>query len=152
VSTALKPKHQRLVLLVIALIALFGAVLLAIWGLRNQVSYYYIPTELLAENPAPDQAGRLGGMVEEGSLKTAPDGVTVDFVISDGQARVPVRYKGILPDLFVEGSGVVADGYLGADGTFRAESILAKHDENYMPRELEEMSAEQKREVVAETQ
>ena len=150
-SAALKPKHQRLMLLSLALVALVGAVLLAAWGMRNQASYYYVPSELLAAKPSPDRPGRLGGMVEAGSLKTAADGVTVDFVVGDGKARVPVRYTGILPDLFVEGSGVVADGYLEADGTFRAETLLAKHDENYMPRELEGMTADQRREVVAET-
>ena len=150
-SAALKPKHQRLMLLSLALVALVGAVLLAAWGLRNQARYYYVPSELLAAKPSPDRPGRLGGMVEAGSLKTAADGVTVDFVVGDGKARVPVRYTGILPDLFVEGSGVVADGYLEADGTFRAETLLAKHDENYMPRELEGMTADQRREVVAET-
>jgi cytochrome c-type biogenesis protein CcmE len=149
--TALKPKHQRLALVVIALIALIGAALLAAWGLRNQASYYYVPSELLAANPSPDRPGRLGGMVEEGSLRTAPDGVTIDFIVGDGKARVPVRYKGIVPDLFVEGSGVTADGRLGADGIFRAETLLAKHDENYVPRELADMTAQQKRQAVAET-
>ena len=150
-TAALKPKHQRLVLILLAMAALVGATLLAVWGIRTQASYYYVPSELLAASPAPDQPGRLGGMVEAGSLKTAADGVTVDFVVGDGKARVPVRYTGILPDLFVEGSGVVADGYLQADGVFRAETLLAKHDENYMPRELQDMDAGDRREVVAET-
>ena len=90
-------------------------------------------------------------MVEEGSLKTAPDGVTIDFVVGDGKARVPVRYKGIVPDLFVEGSGVTADGHLDANGVFQADTLLAKHDENYIPRELADMTAEQKRDVVVES-
>ena len=110
-----------------------------------------MPSELVAAKPDPDQPGRLGGMVEVGSLKTRADGMTVDFVVGDGKARVPVRYTGILPDLFVEGSGVVADGYLEPDGTFRAETLLAKHDENYMPRELQDMDAGERREVVADT-
>ena len=148
---AFKPKHQRLVLLLLAVAAMIGAALLAAWALRNQASYYYFPSEMIAAQPAPDQAGRLGGMVQAGSLKTAPDGITVHFLVGDGEATVPVRYTGILPDLFVEGSGVVADGYLGADGTFRAETLLAKHDEKYVPRELEEMTAQQARETVAET-
>jgi len=151
-NAGFKPKHQRLVLVIIALVALIGAGLLAAWALRNQASYYYVPSELLAADPPPDRPGRLGGMVEAGSLATAADGVTVNFVVGDGKARVPVTYRGILPDLFVEGSGVVADGYLQADGTFRAESLLAKHDENYMPRELADLDAAQRREVVAETQ
>lgn len=150
-SVTLKPKHQRLVLVGVALLALIGAALLAAWGLRNQASYYYVPSELLAARPSPDQPGRLGGMVEEGSLKTAPDGVTIDFVVGDGKARVPVRYKGIVPDLFVEGSGVTADGHLDANGVFQADTLLAKHDENYIPRELADMTAEQKRDVVVES-
>ena len=151
-NAALKPKHQRLVLLSLALLALVGAALLAAWALRNQASYFYVPSDMVGEPPAAGQAVRLGGMVEEGSLKTQADGVTVDFVVGDGKARVPVVFSGILPDLFVEGSGVVAEGSLRADGTFVATNLLAKHDENYMPRELEEMSAEQKRETIAETQ
>ncbi len=150
-AASLKAKHQRLVLVVLALAALVGAGLLAAWGLRNQASYFYVPSELVAASPAPGTAGRLGGMVEAGSLKTAADGVTVSFIVGDGKARVPVRYKGILPDLFVEGSGVVADGHLGANGVFVADMLLAKHDENYVPRELEGMTGADKREVVAET-
>src|SRR5690606_24797794 len=102
--------------------------------------------------PAVGQAVRLGGMVETGSLRIRPDGVTVDFIVGDGEARIPVVFSGILPDLFVEGSGVVAEGSLQADGAFRADELLAKHDENYMPRELEDMTEAQKRETVAETQ
>jgi len=151
VNTALKPKHQRLVLLIIALVALVGAALLAAWALRNQASYFYVPSDMAAKPPARGQAVRLGGMVEHGSLKTRADGVTIDFVVGDGKARVPVTFSGIVPDLFVEGSGVVAEGSLQPDGTFKADNLLAKHDENYMPRELADMTAEQKRAAVAET-
>lgn len=151
-TAALKPKHQRLVLVVIALVALVGAAMLAMWGLRNQASYFYVPSDIAANPPSPGQDIRLGGMVEQGSLKTRPDGVTIDFVVGDGKARVPVTYKGIVPDLFVEGSGVVANGTMRADGTFQAAELLAKHDENYMPRELEDMTAEQKRQAIAETE
>ncbi len=150
--SALKPKHQRLVLVVVAMVALIGAALLAIWALRNQASYFYVPSDIAADPPAAGQAIRLGGMVEEGSLQTRPDGVTIDFVVGDGEARVPVTFSGILPDLFVEGSGVVAEGSLRADGTFVATNLLAKHDESYMPRELEDMDAAARREVVAETE
>jgi cytochrome c-type biogenesis protein CcmE len=151
-NAALKPKHQRLVLVVIALVALVGAALLAAWALRNQASYFYVPSDIAAAPPAPGQAVRLGGMVEAGSLRTRTDGVTIDFVVGDGKARVPVVFSGIVPDLFVEGSGVVAEGSLRADGTFAATNLLAKHDENYMPRELEDMSEAQKRAAVAETE
>jgi len=152
VSVALKPKHQRLVLVVIALVALVGAALLAAWALRNQASYFYVPSDIAANPPAPGQAIRLGGMVEQGSLKTRADGLTIDFVVGDGKARVPVVFSGIVPDLFVEGSGVVAEGAMRPDGTFAASDLLAKHDENYMPRELADMTEAQKRAAVAETE
>ena len=149
--SAIKPKHQRLVLLVIALVALVGAGLLAAWALRNQASYFYLPSEIVAEAPAPDQGVRLGGMVEAGSIETAADGVTVEFIVGDGTARVPVRFTGIVPALFVEGSGVVAEGRMGSDGTFVADNLLAKHDENYMPRELEGMKPEEVRAQIEAT-
>ena len=146
-----KPKHQRLVLAIFALAALIAAALLAAWALRNQASYFYVPSDILAQRPAPDRAVRLGGMVEKGSLRTEADGVTIAFTVGDGKTRVPVRFKGIVPSLFVEGSGVVAEGKLGQDGAFVADNLLAKHDENYVPRELKDMDAHQKRQVLEET-
>jgi cytochrome c-type biogenesis protein CcmE len=147
----LKAKHQRLVLVAIALVALIGAALLAIWGLRSQASYFYVPSEILVERPDPTRGVRLGGMVEKGSLKTEPDGVTIAFVVHDGKARVPVRFRGIVPSLFVEGSGVVAEGKLAANGTFIADNLLAKHDERYVPREMKDMTEGQMKQAVAET-
>ena len=95
---------------------------------------------------------RLGGMVEQGSLQTAADGVTLTFAVTGkDDARVPVRFSGIAPDLFVEGSGVVAEGRLGPDGTFIADNLLAKHDENYVPRELQEMTEHQAAKMAEET-
>ena len=135
-NAGIKPKHQRLVLLVLALVALIGAGLLAAWALRSQASYFYLPSEIVAAAPAPDQAVRLGGMVEMGSIKQQADGVTIEFVVGDGAGRVPVQFTGIVPALFVEGQGAVADGHMRADGVFVAENVLAKHDENYMPRDL----------------
>lgn len=149
--SGLKPKHQRLVLLGVALVALIAAALLAAWALRSQASYFYVPSEIVADPPAPGEAVRLGGMVEAGSLETLADGVTMTFIVGDGDARVPVRFAGIAPDLFQEGSGVVADGRMQADGTFIADNLLAKHDENYVPRELADMTAAQKRQAVEET-
>ncbi|MFN3424955.1 MAG: cytochrome c maturation protein CcmE [Novosphingobium meiothermophilum] len=146
----IKPKHQRLVLLVIALVALIGAGLLAAYALSNQASYFYVPADLVKDPPEQGRAIRLGGMVEKGSLKTRPDGITIDFVVGDGKARVPVRYTGITPDLFVEGSGVVAEGRMEGN-VFVADNLLAKHDENYVPRQMGDMSAEQIKQVVAET-
>lgn len=150
-TTGLKAKHQRLVLIVIALVALVGAGLLAAYALRNQASYFYVPAQMVANPPSPGDAVRLGGMVQAGSLKTEADGVTFAFTVGDGEATVPVRFAGILPDLFIEGSGVVAEGRLDSGGTFVADNLLAKHDENYVPRELQEMTDSQAREVVAET-
>ena len=147
----LKPKHQRMALLGVALVALVGAVLLAMWGLRSQASYFYVPAQVESDPPEVGQNIRLGGMVKEGSLGQAADGVTITFLVHDGEAQVPVRYRGILPDLFVEGSGVTAEGRFAPDGTFDADTLLAKHDENYVPRELEEMTAAQAKATVAET-
>jgi cytochrome c-type biogenesis protein CcmE len=149
-SGGIKAKHQRLVLLVIALVALIGAGLLAAFALSKQASYFYVPSDLVAKPPEQGRAIRLGGMVEKGSLKTRADGLTIDFVVGDGKARVPVRFTGITPDLFVEGSGVVAEGRM--DGaTFVADNLLAKHDEKYVPREMKDMTTAQAKQVVAET-
>ena len=150
--STLKPKHQRLVLVILALIAIIGAGLIAAWSLRNQANYFYLPDQLVEAPPSVGQAVRLGGMVAEGSLQTLPDGVTIAFEVTDQEeARVPVRYRGIVPDLFVEGSGVVAEGSLDASGTFVATNLLAKHDENYVPRELQEMSEHQAAQMAEET-
>ena len=149
--SAMKPKHQRLTLIVIALIALIGAGLLAAYALRNQASYFYVPSQMTATPPEADRAVRLGGMVRRGSVAIAADGITLNFVVEDGEASVPVRYAGIVPDLFVEGSGVVAEGKLGTDGVFVADNLLAKHDENYVPRELRDMDEHQAAQTVAET-
>lgn len=137
-----KPKHQRLVLVAIAIVAVLAAVLLAMWGLRDRVAYFYTPADISAGKAAIGQPVRLGGMVEKGSVQRLADGVTVHFVVSDGVARVPVTFRGILPDLFREGSGVVAEGNLASNGTFVATNILAKHDERYMPPELGNQAAE----------
>ena len=150
-TAAFKPKHQRLVLVVLALVAILAAGALAAWALKNQASYFYIPSEIVAKPPAADRSVRLGGMVKAGSLKTAPDGVTMHFVVEDGKGEVPVTFAGIAPDLFKEGSGVVAEGHM-IGGAFVADNLLAKHDENYVPRERQDMSKQQVRQTVAETQ
>lgn len=148
----MKAKHQRLVLVVLALAALIGAALLASYALRNQASYFYLPEQMEADPPEVGQAVRLGGMVAPDSLQTLADGITVTFTVTGREnSAVPVRYAGILPDLFVEGSGVVAEGRLAADGTFVADNLLAKHDENYVPRELEGMSEHQAAEMAEDT-
>ena len=139
----MKPKNQRLVLVVAATGALLAAVLLAMWGLKDRAAYFYTPTEIAAGRAADGKAIRLGGMVEAGSLRREPDGVTIRFLVADGDARTPVSYSGIVPDLFREGSGVVAEGRM-VNGTFVADNILAKHDERYMPPQLGDQAAEHK--------
>ena len=132
----MKAKHQRLALVAVAVVALIGAALLAMLGLRDQAAYFYQPDALVKADVPPGQAIRLGGLVMPGSIKRGADGVTTDFNVGDGKATVPVTYRGIVPDLFTEGSGVVATGRMNAGGTFVADNLLAKHDENYVPREL----------------
>jgi cytochrome c-type biogenesis protein CcmE len=132
----MKPKHQRLVLAVVALLALIGAGLLAASALREEASYFYTPTSLAKAKVPAGKAIRLGGMVKAGSTKRSADGVSIHFTVQDRDAELLVFYTGITPDLFAEGSGVVADGKLDPKGTFVAEGLLAKHDENYVPREL----------------
>ena len=139
----MKPKNQRLVLVAAALAALVVAVVLAMWGLRSQASFFFTPADIAAGKARDGEAMRLGGMVERGSIRHLSDGVTIRFVVTDGKAETPVIYRGIVPDLFREGSGAVAEGRLEKGG-FVADTILAKHDERYMPPELGNLSAEHK--------
>ena len=139
----MKPKNQRLVLLVAVVAAMLLAVLLAMWGLKDRAAYFYTPADIAAGKAAESQAIRLGGMVQRGSIQRGPDGVTVRFVVTDGKAATTVLYRGIVPDLFREGSGAVAEGRL-QHGIFIADTILAKHDERYMPPELGNLAAEHK--------
>jgi cytochrome c-type biogenesis protein CcmE len=132
----MKPKHQRLILALVALVALIGAGLIAAAALREEASYFYTPTTLAKAQVDPGKAVRLGGMVQKGSIVRAADGVSISFNVQDKDGQQEVLYRGITPDLFVEGSGVVADGRLRPDGVFVADSLLAKHDENYVPKEL----------------
>jgi cytochrome c-type biogenesis protein CcmE len=136
-----RPKHQRLVLVILALFAVLGAVLLAMWGLKDRAAYFYTPADVVAGKADPGKAMRLGGMVQKGSVERDRDGVTTRFTVEDGDARVPVVFKGIVPDLFREGSGVVAEGRLEGR-TFVADNILAKHDERYMPPQMGNQAAE----------
>ena len=133
----MKAKNQRLVLLVLAVAAVLGAVLLAMSAMRDQASFFYAPGDVAAKGRPLDRAVRIGGMVRQGSIRRHPDGVTIDFVVGDDTAAtIPVRFTGITPDLFRENSGVVAEGRFQPDGLFVATEILAKHDENYMPPQL----------------
>ncbi|HTK59256.1 MAG TPA: cytochrome c maturation protein CcmE [Sphingomicrobium sp.] len=138
-----RPKHQRLVLVTLAVLAMVGAVLLALWGLKDRAAYFVTPSDIVAGKATADKAMRLGGMVVKGSLRRDPDGLTVRFTVSDMKAETPVVFRGIAPDLFKEGNGVVAEGRLQPDGLFVADNILAKHDERYMPPQMANEAAAQ---------
>jgi cytochrome c-type biogenesis protein CcmE len=138
----LAPKHHRLVLVLLAMLALIGAVLLAMWGLSDRAAYFRTPQDVAAGRAEVGVPLRLGGMVQKGSIQRMPDGVSVAFVLTDGIGQVPVRFTGIVPDLFKENTGAVAEGQLGRDGTFMADNILAKHDERYMPPQMGNQAAE----------
>jgi cytochrome c-type biogenesis protein CcmE len=142
-----KAKNQRLTLLVLAIAAVLGAVLLAMSALKDQAAYFYAPGDLARGSPPAGRAVRIGGMVKAGSLKRAPDGVTIHFTVGDETPHtIPVRFTGIVPDLFKENSGVVAEGRFQPGGLFVADNILAKHDENYMPPQLDSKKGEHKSE------
>jgi cytochrome c-type biogenesis protein CcmE len=130
----LRPKHQRLVLLAAALAALGGASALALSTLGDQATYFYAPSDVLAHAPEAGRAIRLGGLVERGSVVRT--GALTTFRVTDNLHEVAVRYTGIVPDLFREGQGVITEGRFGAGGQFVADTVLAKHDEKYMPPEV----------------
>ncbi len=128
-------RQQRFTLIILAVAALALAVWLVLRALNSNVSFFYTPTQI-ANNEAPkEKSFRVGGMVTQGSLKREPNSLTVRFEVTDTAKMIPVTYTGLLPDLFKEGKGVVAQGKLAADGSFMASEVLAKHDENYMPPE-----------------
>jgi cytochrome c-type biogenesis protein CcmE len=129
-----KPRHQRIALIVAGVAGLTLAVVLVLQAFNQNLVFFFTPTQVAANEAPAHRAFRVGGMVETGSVKRQPDGVTVQFVVTDTAKRVTVTYKGVLPDLFKEGKGVVAQGRL-ENGQFVASEVLAKHDENYMPPE-----------------
>jgi len=128
-------KQRRGVLIGLCLAVLGVAVGLVLYAMRDSIVFFYSPSDIAKMEMAPQQRIRLGGLVEVGSVER-DKGTTVRFVVTDGAKTLPVRYIGVLPDLFREGQGVVTEGVLAPDGTFRADSVLAKHDENYMPPEV----------------
>ena len=129
----MKAKHQRLALALLAIGAVMLAALLALSGLKDQAAYFYSPSDLAKASDVVGHDIRLGGMVAPGSVHREADGVTTQFTVTDNLRTIAVTYRGVLPDLFREGSGVVADGSLARRGLFVAREILAKHDEKYMP-------------------
>ena len=130
------PRKKRMVLVGIILLGVGTAAALAVSAFRQNMLYFFSPTQVAGGEAPLGHPFRLGGLVENGSLQRAGDGLTVRFIVTDTAHRIPVTYSGILPDLFREGQGIVALGKLGSDGGFSADEVLAKHDENYMPPEV----------------
>ena len=134
----MKRRHKRIGIIIAGLAGLGIAAFLVANAFRNNLVFFFSPTQVAAKEAPVNRTFRIGGLVEEGTLKRDNDGLTVRFTVTDTAASIPVVYKGILPDLFKEGRGCVAQGRLGDDGVFQAEEVLAKHDENYMPPEAGE--------------
>ncbi|HLP97469.1 MAG TPA: cytochrome c maturation protein CcmE [Sideroxyarcus sp.] len=129
------PRQKRLGFIVAGIVLVAAAVGLVLYALKNNVSLYFTPTQVFNNEAPQGRSFRIGGLVEAGSVQRQNDGLTVHFNITDTHKAMPVVYKGILPDLFKEGKGVVAQGKIEADNVFHADEVLAKHDENYMPPE-----------------
>ena len=130
----MKARHKRLAIIVSGVVGLTIASLFVLNAFRSNLVFFYSPTEVLEGKAPVDRVFRIGGMVEKNSVQKSPDGLKVDFIVTDTNKRLPVHFEGILPDLFREGQGIVAQGKLEGD-RFVAREVLAKHDENYMPPE-----------------
>ena len=133
----MKPRHKRFALIGGGIAVLGIAAALVLNAFQSNLVFFFTPTQVAAGEAPTGKTFRIGGMVKEASLQRQPDGLTVRFIVTDTAKEFPVAYQGILPDLFREGKGVVAQGKLGADGLFTASEVLAKHDENYMPPEAQ---------------
>ena len=131
----MKSRHKKLLVIVLGVTGLGIAAALILNAFQSNLVFFFPPTQVERGEAPTDRAFRIGGLVESGSVKREADGLTVRFVVTDTAKSMNVVYKGILPDLFKEGKGVVAEGKIGTDGTFNASQVLAKHDENYMPPE-----------------
>lgn len=131
-----KPKQQRMVLALAALVVMATAGVIAVFALQDTAAYFKAPSDLAVAQPAPGETFRLGGLVKAGSVHRSADGLVLNFVVTDMKADTPVSYRGIVPDLFRENQGVIATGSMGGDGRFAAKELLAKHDEKYMPPEV----------------
>lgn len=137
----MKARHKRLALVVGGLAALAVAATLVLSAFRENLVFYFSPTDVVAGKAPQGRSFRIGGLVEKGTVQRLADGITVSFLVTDTAATIPVQYKGVLPDLFRECKGVVTQGKLGPDGMFVASEVLAKHDENYMPPEAQDAVA-----------
>ena len=131
----MKPRHRKLALIALIVALLGVAIGLVLNAFQSNLVFFFSPTQVANGEAPTGRAFRIGGLVEEGSVRREADGLTTRFVVTDTARSMPVTYTGILPDLFKEGKGVVAEGKLGSDGLFTATQVLAKHDENYMPPE-----------------
>ena len=131
----MKKRHKRISFIAASLAALGLATWLVLGAFRNNLVFFFSPSQVAAKEAPVNKTFRIGGLVENGTLQRDNDGLTVRFTVTDTANTIPVVYKGILPDLFKEGRGCVAQGHIGADGIFYADQIMAKHDENYMPPE-----------------
>jgi cytochrome c-type biogenesis protein CcmE len=134
----MKTRHKRLTFMLLGLAALGLASVFVLNAFNSNLVFFFSPSQVASKEAPIGRSFRIGGMVEKGSLKRESNGLTVNFIVTDTAKTIPVVYTGILPDLFKEGKGVVAQGKLGDDGLFHADEILAKHDENYMPPEAAE--------------
>ena len=132
----MKPRHKKLAFIVAGVAGIAVIVALIMNAFRSNLVFFFTPTQVLAKQAPVDRAFRIGGLVEKGSLHRENDGLTVHFMVTDLKHEMVVTYKGILPDLFKEGKGVVAQGKLNSQGQFIADEVLAKHDANYMPPEV----------------
>jgi cytochrome c-type biogenesis protein CcmE len=131
----MKTRHKRIAFIVAGLAGLAIAATLVLYAFNDNLVFFFSPTQVVAREAPLDRTFRVGGLVKEGSLTRDSDGLTVRFTVTDTAENIPVVFKGILPDLFKEGRGCVAQGRIGSDGVFYADTVLAKHDENYMPPE-----------------
>jgi cytochrome c-type biogenesis protein CcmE len=137
----MKTRHKRFAMVAAGLCALGIAAVLVLSAFQKNLVFFFTPSQVAAKEAPQGRSFRIGGLVTPGSVQRQADGVTVRFVVTDTAQSIPVIYRGVLPDLFREGKGVVAQGSLGADGLFKASEVLAKHDENYMPPEAAEALA-----------
>jgi cytochrome c-type biogenesis protein CcmE len=129
----MKPRHKRLLLVLTGLVVIGVAAFFVLRAFNENLVFFYTPSQIANHEAPTNKNFRIGGMVVDQSLKREPGGLKVEFVVTDTAQSVPVQYSGILPDLFKEGKGVVAEGHLNTQGVFIASQVLAKHDENYMP-------------------
>ena len=145
----MKTRHKRLIIVVAGVAVLGIALTLIFKAFNSNMVFFFSPSDVQAQKAPADRVFRLGGLVEEGSLQREDDGLTVHFKVTDNAETIPVIYTGILPDLFREGQGVVAQGKLDASGIFKASEVLAKHDETYMPPEVAEALEKTKQQAAA---